>query len=130
MPGSDRLWPHDEQCGFRILPNHPQTDPKEPIAIVQFWPVAVALKHGELLTQSRILQSNLFLTAEDEKNKTNPNRDTVQHRDTSLRPPAAVWVSPAWTSRIRGLPCDSATGRDASREALLVPRHSRTRLGR
>ena len=86
MPGNDSLRPHDEQCGFPILPNHPQTDPKQPIAIIQFWPADVALEDGELLTQGCILQGDLFLTAEDEKNKTNPNRDAVQHRDTSLRP--------------------------------------------
>jgi hypothetical protein len=47
----------------------------------------VALEDGKLLTHGCILQGDLFLTAEDEKNKTNPNRDAVQHRDTSLRPP-------------------------------------------
>ena len=72
---------HDMQMRFLG-----STDPKQPIVIIQFWPADVALERGELPTQSRALQGNLFLTAEDEKIKTNPNRDAVQHRDTSLRP--------------------------------------------
>jgi APA family basic amino acid/polyamine antiporter len=47
-----------------------------------------------LLAQGGILQGDLFLTAEDEKNETNRNHNCVQHGDTSLR---------SFNGRINGL---------------------------
>jgi hypothetical protein len=73
------------QGGFPVLPNQVKADPKQSISVVQFWPWNVAFEHGQLLAQGGILQGNLFLTAENEKNETNRNHNCVQHGDKSLR---------------------------------------------
>src|SRR5262245_24837640 len=83
MPGRYGFRLRDHQCGFPVLPNHVQADPKQSISVVQFWPPSVAFKHGQLLAQSGILQGDLFLTAENEQNETNRNYDRLQHGDTS-----------------------------------------------
>jgi len=70
VPRNHSLRPHDYQCRFPILPNHPQTDPKYSISICQFWSLNATFEHGQLLTQGGILQGNLFLAAENENNET------------------------------------------------------------
>jgi hypothetical protein len=85
MPGRYGFWLHEYQRGFPVLPNHVQADPKQSISVVQFWPRNVAFEPGQLLAQGRILEGDLFLTAENEKNETNRNHNRVQHGDTSLR---------------------------------------------
>src|SRR6516164_4249482 len=85
MPGSYGFRLHEYQSGFPVLPNQVKAYPKQPISAVQFWPRHVAFEHGQLLSEGGILQGNLFLTAENEKNETNRNHNCVQHGDTSLR---------------------------------------------
>jgi hypothetical protein len=43
------------------------------------------LAKNKLLAQGGILQGDLFLTGENEKNETNPNHNLTQHGDTSLQ---------------------------------------------
>ena len=85
MPGRYGFRLHDHQRGFPVLPNQVQADPKQSISIVQFWPLSIAFEHGQLLTQGGILQGDLFLTAENEKNETNQHHNRVQHGVKSLQ---------------------------------------------
>jgi hypothetical protein len=85
MPACHGFRPHEYQGGFPVLPNHVQTDPKESITVVQFWPPNAAFEHGQLVAQRGILQRNLFLTGKNKKNESNRNHNCVQHRETSLQ---------------------------------------------
>src|SRR5215470_2595551 len=85
MPGRHGFRLHEYQSGFPVLPNQVKADPKQSISAVQFWPWHVAFEHGQLLAEGGILQGNLFLTAENEKNETNRNHNCIQHGDKSRR---------------------------------------------
>src|SRR5215470_10289795 len=97
MPGRYGFRLHEYQRRFPVLPNQVKADPKQSISVVQFWPRNVAFEHGQLLAQGGILQGDLFLTAENEKNETNRNHNRIQHGDMSLR---------SFVPRIKKLRCD------------------------
>jgi hydroxymethylglutaryl-CoA reductase len=65
-------------------PSIPEVEKNPYKGKIEFWSRNVAFERGQLLAQGGILQGDLFLAGQNEKNETNRNHNRIQHGDRLL----------------------------------------------
>ena len=77
VPVQDSLGSDDHQCGPPFFPDFLQTHPEQSVPFPDLGMTDASLEDLQLLPQSEILQSDLFVAAKDQKRRAKKGQDGV-----------------------------------------------------
>src|SRR5437870_5728052 len=80
LPVQDGLGSDNHQRRLPLLPDLLQAHPKQSVPLSDLGTANASLKDCQLFAQCEILQSDLFITAQDQEDRPKKNQDGVQHR--------------------------------------------------
>ena len=89
LPAEDGLGTDKHQCRLPLLPDFPQTHPKQSIHLSDLRTANGPLENCRLLAKREIFEPDLFITSEHQKDRPQDTKNCIQHESGSVMVPVA-----------------------------------------